>query len=73
MKQYLNLPNKSISLIISSQELKAFLQMECSAFNLFELGSKAQSKLELYRLLVVEGGIYLPSKDQCSMDFVGDI
>ena len=47
--------------------------MNSSAVNLLELGSKAQSKSEMYRLLVVEGGMYLPPEDQCSMDFVSDI
>ena len=73
LKQYLNLPNKSQSLIISSQELKVFLQMERSVVNLLELISKAQSKSELYRLHVVEGCMNLPPEDQWNMDFVSNI
>ena len=47
--------------------------MERSAIDLLELGSKAQSKSELHRLLVVKEGMYLPPEDQCSMDFVKNI
>ena len=50
-----------------------YLKMEISNVNLLDIGSKAQSKLELYRLLVVEGRMYLPPENQCSMDFISEI
>ena len=47
--------------------------MERTSLNLIEVGNKAKSKWELYRLLTVEGGLYLPPEDQTNMDFVSDI
>ena len=40
--------------------------------NLLEVGTKDQSKNELYRLLIVEGGMYLPPQEK-NMKFISDI
>ena len=37
--------------------------MDSTRINLLELGCKSQSKSELYRLLIVEGGMHLPPED----------
>ena len=47
--------------------------MERRRVNIAEIGTKAQSKAELYRLLTVEGGMYLPPQDQTNMEFISDI
>ena len=47
--------------------------MESASLNLVEVGNKAKSKWELYRLLTVEGGLYLPPEDQTNMEFISDI
>jgi hypothetical protein len=41
--------------------------------NLLELGSKAQSKYEIYKILTVEGNLYLPPYKECSIQFITDI
>jgi hypothetical protein len=41
--------------------------------NLLELGAKAQSKSEMYKILVNEGDIYLPPYKECSIRFIADI
>ena len=41
--------------------------------NLNQLGSKARSKNEMYRLLTVEAKIYLPPQKECSIYFIRDI
>ena len=38
-----------------------------------EVGTKAQSKNELYRILTVEGGMHLPPDNEETMDFISDI
>ena len=47
--------------------------MERTSINLGEVGNKARSKWELYLLLTVEGGLYLPSENQTKMEFISDI
>ena len=42
--------------------------MNKTTVNLLDLGSKARSKLELYRVLVVEGGLFLPPYKYTSID-----
>ena len=51
----------------------AYKPMERTSINLEEVGNKAKSKWELYRLLTVEGGLYLPPEDQTNMEFISDI
>ena len=41
--------------------------------NLLEVGDKAKSKIELYRILTSEGNLYLPPYKYCSVDFIADI
>ena len=41
--------------------------------NLLDLGSKARSKAEHYRLLTAEEFLYLPPYKQCPIDFIADI
>ena len=41
--------------------------------NWLHVGSKAQSKQGLYRLLVVEGGLYLPPEKEVSMLFFSQV
>ena len=47
--------------------------MEKVEVNLLELGGKARSKSELYRLLTAEGHLYLPPYKTCPIDFIADI
>ena len=49
------------------------LQMEKVTLNLIEVGGKARSKLELYKLLTVDGHLYLPPYKYCSVNFMADI
>ena len=44
-----------------------------SSLNLVEVGNKAKSKWELYRLLTVEGCLYFPPEDETNMEFISDI
>ena len=41
--------------------------------NILQVGTKAQSKKEIYRILVVEGGLYLPPEKEISMLFISQI
>ena len=43
------------------------------AINLAQLGNKAKSKNEMYRILTVEAKIYLPPLKECSIYFIRDI
>ena len=47
--------------------------MEKVTLNLIEVGGKTRSKLELYKLLTVDGHLYLPPYKYCSVDFMADI
>ena len=47
--------------------------MEKEVLNLTELGAKARSKNELYRILTAEGNLYLPPLSLCTVDFIADI
>ena len=47
--------------------------MEKVNLNLIDVGGKARSKSELYKLLTVEGHLYLPPYKFCSVDFMADI
>ena len=47
--------------------------MERASLNLAEVGNKGKSKWELYRLLTVEGGLYLPPEEQTNMEFISDV
>ena len=47
--------------------------MEQQDLNLLNIGAKAQSKSELYRILVVEGGLYLPPLKETQMLLVSQI
>ena len=47
--------------------------MDSTNVNLMEVGTRAQSKAELYRLLTVEGNMYLPPQEQATMEFISDI
>ena len=48
-------------------------RMEKVSLNLLDVGGKARSKSELYKLLTVEGHLYLPPYKFCSVDFMADI
>ena len=41
--------------------------------NVNQLGTKAKSKNEMYRILTVEAKIYLPPQKECSIYFIRDI
>ena len=43
------------------------------AINLAQLGTKAKSKNEMYRILTVKAKIYLPPQKECSIYFIRDI
>ena len=47
--------------------------MEKVSINLLEVGDKARTKGELYRILTAEGHLYLPPYKYCSVDFMADI
>ena len=47
--------------------------MERTSFNIGELGLKANSKYEIYRLLTVERQFYLPPVAETSIEFIGEI
>ena len=47
--------------------------MEKICLNILDVGARAQSKSELYRILVVEGGLYLPPVKETTMLFVSQI
>ena len=47
--------------------------MENRRVDLTVIGTKAKSKAELYRMLAVEGGLYLPPQEYTNMDFISDI
>ena len=47
--------------------------MNADKINLNILGTKAQSKVEMYRLLTVDVGLYLPSQRETSIYFIRDI
>ena len=44
-----------------------------ATINVSQLGVKARSKHEMYRLLTVEAKIYLPPQKECSIYFIRDI
>ena len=47
--------------------------MKSTSLNLVEVGNKAKNKWELYCLLLVKGGLYLPLNNQTSMEFISDV
>ena len=47
--------------------------MDKSYLSILDVGTKAQSKSELNRALVVEGGLYLPPMKEATMLFVSQI
>ena len=47
--------------------------MESKTVDLSFIGTKAKSKAELYRLLTVEGMLYLPPQEYTTMSFISDI
>ena len=47
--------------------------MERKTINALELGSKFQSKNEIYRFLVTEANMHLPPQKEWSIYFVRDI
>ena len=48
-------------------------RMETVQVNLLNLGDKARSKYELYKMLTVEGHMYMPPYKYWSVDFMADI
>ena len=46
--------------------------MERTSLNLVEVRNKVKSKEELYRLLTVEGCLYLSPEGQANMEFISD-
>ena len=47
--------------------------MNLEAINLNILGTKAQSKVEMYRLLTVDANFFLPPQRDTSIYFIRDI
>ena len=47
--------------------------MEKSVINLKEIGVRAQSKAEIYRILVTEGELFLPPIKETSMLFISQL
>ena len=48
-------------------------RIETVQVNLLNLGGKARSRYELYKMLIVEGHLYLPPYKYWSVDFMADI
>jgi hypothetical protein len=46
---------------------------EVEEVNLLELGSKAQSKYELYKMLTNDGEFYLPPYKECTVKFIAEM
>ena len=42
------------------------------SINLLDLGSKARSKGELYKLLTSDANLYLPPYKECTIEFITD-
>ena len=72
-KNYLKIKLIEELLLIITTSSQEIVQMQTSRVNLLEVSSKAQSKPEMYRLLTVEEGLYLPPQDQTNMEFISDI
>ena len=47
--------------------------MEKLNFNISELGLKTRTKSEIYKLLTVEGKLFLPPATDTSIEFIGEI
>ena len=47
--------------------------MESTPINLLEIANKAGNKHDMYKVLTIEGGMYLPPELQTNMDFISDI
>ena len=47
--------------------------MENNKLNIIALGTKFQSKNEMYRFLITEVDMHLPPQKECSIYFVRDI
>lgn len=47
--------------------------MDSEELNLLEVGSKVQTKSDMYRALVVEGGMFLPPEKEASMLFISQL
>ena len=47
--------------------------MEENKLTTFELGAKAQSKNEVYRLLVTDAGLHLPPMKESHYDYLAEI
>ena len=47
--------------------------MEIVTVNLLTISGKARSKSELYKILTIDGHIYLPPYKYCTVDFLSDI
>ena len=47
--------------------------MEKVYFNVSELGIKARTKSELYKLLTIERKLFLPPASDTSIEFIGEI
>ena len=48
-------------------------KIEKATLNLIEVGGKARSKSELYKLFTFDGHLYLPPYKYCFVDFMADI
>ena len=49
------------------------MEVDNAALTINEVGSKAKFKLEVYRILTTEGGVYLPPSQQWNYNFIRDI
>ena len=50
-----------------------YLEMNAGVSNLNNLGTKAQTKVEMYRPLTIDCGLYLPPQREASIYFIRDI
>ena len=47
--------------------------MELSSLTTIELGAKARSKNEIYRLLVTDCGLHLPPMKEANYDYIANV
>ena len=47
--------------------------MESTRINLLDVGMKARSKSEIYKILTIKDGLFLMNIKECGMAFISDI
>lgn len=60
-----------IKITLNQKLLK--IQTKMKKCNIRELSTKAQTKAEIYQILTIEGGLYLPPQKDTNMKFIRQI